>query len=145
MRTNSVGKYVVLAAIGFVLLVAGLVLAISLPDAQGIMGTLPYICVGIGAGLFGGNLGAAISNHLLKKYPNLAKQKEIDTKDERNIAIGNKAKAKAFDLMLMVYSMLMLAFALMQVDMYVILAFVAAYLFIVFSMVYYINKYNKEM
>ncbi len=145
MKNNSVGKYVVLAAIGFVMLITGLVLAISLPDAQGIMRTLPYICLGVGAGILGGNLGAAISIHFLKKHPSLAKQKEIDTRDERNIAIGNKAKAKAFDLMLMVYSALMLAFALMQVDMYVIFAFVAAYLFVVFSMVYYINKYNKEM
>jgi hypothetical protein len=145
MKNNGVGKYVAFAAFGFALLIAGLVLAISLPDAQGIMRTLPYICVGIGAGTFGGNLGAAISNHLLKKNPNLAKQKEIDTKDERNIAINNKAKAKAFDLMLMVYSALCLAFALMQVDMYVVLALVAAYLFVVFSMVYYLNKYHKEM
>lgn len=145
MKNNSVRKYVALAVFGFVMLIAGLVLVISLPDAQGIMLTLPYICVGVGAGIFGGNLGAAISIHLLKKDPSLSKQKEIDTKDERNIAISNKAKAKAFDLMLMVYSALMLAFALMQVDVYVILAFVAAYLFVIFSMVFYINKYNKEM
>lgn len=145
MKNNSIRKYVVLAVFGFVLLLAGLVLVISLPDVQGIMLTLPYICVGVGTGIFGGNLGAAISNHLLKKDPNLAKQKEIDTKDERNIAIGNKAKAKAFDLMLMVYSALMIAFALMQIEMYVVLILAAAYLFVVFSMIFYLNKYNKEM
>lgn len=145
MKNNSVGKYVALAAFGFILFVAGLALAISLPDAQGIMRTLPYICVGIGSGIFGGNVGTAIKNRHLKKDPNAAKQLEIDTKDERNVAINNRAKAKAFDLMLIVYGALMLAFALMRVDMYVVLAFVAAYLFVVFSMVYYINKYHKEM
>lgn len=145
MKNNSVGKYVALAAFGFILFVAGLALAISLPDAQGIMRTLPYICVGIGSGIFGENLGTAIKNRHLKKDPNAAKQLEIDTKDERNVAINNRAKAKAFDLMLIVYGALMLAFALMRVDMYVVLAFVAAYLFVVFSMVYYINKYHKEM
>lgn len=143
MKNNSIRKYIVLAVFGFVLLLAGLVLVISLPDVKGIMLTLPYICVGVGTGIFGGNLGAAISNHLLKKDPNLAKQKEIDTKDERNIAIGNKAKA--FDLMLMVYSALMIAFALMQIEMYVVLILAAAYLFVVFSMIFYLNKYNKEM
>ncbi len=145
MKNNSVGKYVALAVFGFLMLIAGLVLAKSLPDAQGIMRTLPYICIGVGAGIFGGNLGSAIKTRLLKKDPNAAKQLEVDTKDERNVAINNRAKAKAFDLMLMVYGALMLAFALMQVDMYVVLAFVAAYLFVVFSMVYYFNKYNKEM
>ena len=145
MKNSHTKKHVAFAVFGFVMMISGLVLAISLPDAQDIMLTLPYICVGVGAGIFGGNFGAAISNHLLKKHPNLAKQKEIDTKDERNIAISNKAKAKAFDLMLISYSALILAFALMRVDMYVILTFAATYLFVVFSMVYYINKYHKEM
>lgn len=145
MKNNSVGKYVMLAVFGFVLLIAGLVLAISLPETQNIMRTLPYILLGVGAGIFGGNLGTAIKNRLLKKDPNAAKQLEIDIKDERNTAINNRAKAKAYDLMLMVYGALILALALMQVDMYMVLAFVAAYLFVVFSMVYYINKYHKEM
>lgn len=120
-------------------------LAKSLPDAQGIMRTLPYICVGIGAGIFGGNLGTAIKNQLLKKDPNAARQMEIDIKDECNIAISNRAKAKAYDLMLMAYSALILAFALMQVDMYVVLTLIAVYLFVIFSMVFYISKYHKEM
>jgi len=47
--------------------------------------------------------------------------------------------------MLMVFGALMMAFALMQVEMYVTLTFVAAYLFIVFSSIYYLNKFQKEM
>ncbi len=39
----------------------------------------------------------------------------------------------------------MLVFALMQADLFVTLAFVAAYLFVVFSSVYYLSKYQKEM
>jgi len=145
MKSNGTKRHVAFAVFGFVMMIAGFVLAVSLPDAQGIMLALPYVCIGVGAGIFGGNLGAAISNQLLKKHPNLAKQKEIGTKDERNIAIGDKAKAKAFDLTLIAYSALILAFAAMQVDMYVILAFVATYLFVIFSKVYYLNKYHKEM
>jgi hypothetical protein len=145
MKNNSVGKYVALTTLGFVMLSVGLVLAASLSNAQGIMRTFPYICVGVGAGIFGGNLGTAIRNQFLKKAPHIAKQIEIDTKDERNMAISNKAKAKAYDLMLMVYGALILAFALMQVDMYVILTFVAAYLFVISMEVFYINKYHKEM
>lgn len=145
MKNNSVGKYVTFAVFGFVLLIAGIVLAISLPDAQGNMLTLPYVLLGVGAGIFGGNLGTAIKNRLLKKDPNAAKQLEIDTKDERNIAISNRAKAKAYDLMLMAYSALIIVFALMRVDMYIVLTLIVVYLLVVFSMVYYINKYHKEM
>lgn len=145
MKNNRVGKYIALAVFGFVLLIVGLVLAKLSPDAQGIMLTLPYICVGVGAGIFGGNFGTAIKHQLLQKDPNAAKQIEIDAKDERNIAINNRAKAKAYDLMVMVFGALILAFALMRIDMYVTLAFVAAYSFVVLSVVFYINKYLKEM
>lgn len=76
--------------------------------------------------------------------PKAAKKIEIEAKDKRNVAISNKAKAKAYDIMQIVFAALILAFALMQVDMYVVLAF-AAYLSIIFSMNYYLNKYHKEM
>ncbi|HBN83561.1 MAG TPA: hypothetical protein DDZ89_06915 [Clostridiales bacterium] len=145
MKNNSVGKHVVLVVFGLILLISGLLLLIFLPDAHGVMLTLPYICIGIGAGIFGGNLGTAIKNHHIKKDPTLAKQIEIEEKDERNIVINSRAKAKSYDLMLMVFSALILTFAFMQVDLYVVLTLVAAYLFIVFSMVFYIYKYNKEM
>ncbi|NLG49498.1 MAG: hypothetical protein GX552_05230, partial [Chloroflexi bacterium] len=104
MKNSGIGKNVVLSALGLAVLITGLVLAKLLPDAQGIMRALPYVCIGIGAGLFGGNLGAAIGVYLLKKDPNAAKQKEIEVNDERNIVISNKAKAKAYDLMLMVFA-----------------------------------------
>lgn len=145
MKGNNVGKYVALAVYGLIILIAGILLLIFKQNAQGLMLTLPYVCIGIGAGVLGGNLGTAIKNHHIKKDPTLAKQIEIEEKDERNIVINSRAKAKSYDLMLMVFSALILAFALMQVDLYVVLTLVAAYLFIVFSMVFYIHQYNKEM
>jgi len=145
MKSEGIAKNIALSAFGFVILIAGLVFVKLLPDPQGIMRTLPYICIGIGAGIFGGNIGTLIKKQLLKKDPKAAREIEIEAKDERNIAISNKAKAKAYDLMQIVFGVLIIAFALMQVDMYVLLTFIAAYLFIIFSMIYYINKYCKEM
>lgn len=145
MSNNKIGKYAALSALGLAMLIAGLVLVKTLPDGQGVMLTLPYICVGIGAGIFGGNLGTAVKNYTMKKNPKAARQIEIEEKDERNIAISNRAKAKAYDLMLMVFSALILAFALMQVGLYIILTLVGAYLFVVFAFIYYISKYNKKM
>lgn len=112
---------------------------------NGIIETLPYIFIGIGSGIFGQNLGAILSILSLKNSPQTAKQLEIEENDERNITIRNKAKAKAYDLMLLVYGALMLAFGLMKADMVIVLSLVGAYLFIVFSSVYFSEKYRKEM
>lgn len=145
MKKNNIGKYIVYSLIGFIILESGAILGKLTRDAQGIMQPLPYILIGIGAGIFGQNLGTAFNIHAMKKAPQLAKQKEIEEKDERNIVIKTKAKAKSYDLMVMVFGALMMAFALMQVSMSVILAFVIAYLFVVFSNIYFTIKYNKEL
>ena len=81
----------------------------------------------------------------MKGSPDLQKQLEIEQKDERNIAISNSAKGKAFDIMLFVYGALMLPFALMQVDLAAILLFVFCYLLVLGCSIYYRVKYEKEM
>ena len=145
MKSGSFVKNIVLAALGLVIFGTGILLALSLQEAAGIMRTLPYICIGIGTGLFGGNLGTALKKYIMKKNPETAKRVEIETNDERNIAISNKAKAKAYDLMQVVFGALIIAFALMQVDLYVILVLIAAYLFANFLMIFYVNRFSKEM
>ena len=145
MKQYKVGKYIFLSVIGFVIFGTGLLFTKLLPEVDGILKTLPYLCVGVGAGIFGGNLGTAIKNRTALKNPQAAKQIEIEQKDERNQAISNRAKAQAYDLMIYVYAAILLAFALMQVDMDVILTLVAGYLFFVFSNIYYLSKYHKEM
>lgn len=145
MKNKSIGKYVVYSLIGFIIMASGAILAKLTRETQGIMQALPYIFIGIGAGVFGQNLGTAFNIRAMQKDPQLAKQKKIDEEDERNIAIRNKAKAKAYDLMVMAFGALMMAFALMEVNWVVIVSFVAVYLFVVFSNVYFVSRYNKEM
>jgi flagellar biogenesis protein FliO len=145
MKSAGMAKYIVFSVLGFVVMVAGILLAVLWPDNQGIMLTLPYVCIGIGAGIFGGCLGTSIRIHLLKKNPQASRQNEIEARDERNIAINNKAKAKAFDLMKFLFCGLILAFALLQASLWVVLSMVAAYLLLIFSMLYFINKFQKEM
>lgn len=81
----------------------------------------------------------------MKNDPLLEKQYQIDVQDERNVTIANRSKAKAYDMMIYVFGALMLAFALMQVDLNVILLLVAAYLFVLGYGVYFRFKYDKEM
>jgi len=135
----------VLGLVGLVLLAVGLYLAKTTDAAEGIMRALPYVCIGIGSGLFGQGMGGVIERSVLKKHPEIAKQKEIEVKDERNQEISNRAKAKAYDVMVFVFGALMVAFALMNVDLAVVLMLVFAYLFVVGSGVYYRIKLEKEL
>lgn len=125
--------------------VGGLILVKSFPAAEDYMLVLPYLCIGIGTGVFGYNLGELLKFAAVKKDPAAAKQIEIETKDERNVTIALKAKSKAYDLMTMVFAALLLAFAMMSAELYIILTFTAAYLFIVGTNAYYLIKYRKEM
>lgn len=145
MKNRSVGKNITLAILGFVLLILGIALLIWIKDVKGILLTLPYIFIGVGAGLFGGNLGTVMMNNRMKNDPAVAKQVEIESRDERNIAIHTKAKAKAYDLMIIVFSVLILIFSLMRVDVIVILSLISAYIFVMLSVLFYMNKYSKEM
>jgi len=131
--------------LGLVLLIAGLIMVKTVIDPQGIMLALPYVCIGIGCGIFGQGMGNIISRKTINNNPDIGKKMEIDQNDERNVTIKNKAKAKAYDMMIFVFGALMIAFALMGVNLINILLLVIAYLFVVVYGVYYRCKYDKEM
>lgn len=141
---NSVKDYCI-AIIGLVLFVAGLIFVKTSLEPQGVMRALPYVCIGIGCGIFGQGMGNIISRKALKNNPVIHKQIEIENKDERNIAIANRAKAKSYDMMVFVFGALMVSFALMGVEMITLLLLVFAYLFVIFYGVYYRFQYDKEM
>lgn len=130
---------------GLLLLGAGLYLIKGTADPQGVMKTLPYILIGLGCGIFGHGMGDLISRHVRESDPATARQIDIEQNDERNVAVSNRAKAKAYDLMLSVFGALMIAFALMGVELTAVLLLVAAYLFVVACFVYYRMRFEKEM
>ena len=141
----KIGKYVFFSVAGFVLCATGAVLARVWMDARGIMAGLPFLMIGIGAGIFGQNIGTVVTNLTYQKNPVAAKQNMIDVNDERNVTIRNQAKGKAYDIMIYVFGILMLVYALMQVELWVTLALVGAYLFVILANVFYISRYNKNM
>lgn len=134
-----------ITVIGLLLLGFGLFLVKTHSAQQGIMRALPYICIGIGCGAFGHGVGNIISQKAIKNSPNIQKQLEIDKNDERNVAIANRAKAKAYDMMIFVLGALILAFALMGIDVLAVLMLVFAYLLIIGYGIYYRCKYDREM
>ena len=134
-----------ITSIGIVLLAAGLYLVKSYPDPLGIMLTLPYVFVGLGCGIFGHGMGNILSRKIANKTPDVQKMMEIEKNDERNIAITNRAKAKAYDMMTFLYCALMVSFALMQTDMTVVFLLVFVYLLVHGYGIYYRMRYEKEM
>ncbi|MCQ2550668.1 MAG: hypothetical protein MJ146_00540 [Clostridia bacterium] len=129
----------VLTIVGLFLLVAGLI-CIKL-DGQ----VYPYIMVGLGCGLFGQGLGEIITKRTEKNHPDIARQREVEENDERNILIRDKAQAKAYRLMITLFGALILSFGLMQVELKVILLLVFAYLYVCGCSIYYGEKLRKEM
>ena len=139
------GLQTALGILGLALLALGLYLVKTTNATEGILLTLPYVFVGIGSGLFGQGMGGVIERRVLKKNPEILKQKEIEVNDERNQQISNRAKSKAYDVMVFVFGALMVAFALMGMDIVAVLLLVFAYLFVVGSAVYYRVKFEKEL
>ena len=107
--------------------------------------TLGYVCIGLGCGMFGYGTGELISRRALKSDPALQRQMEIVKNDERNIAIADHAKGRAFDMMTFVFGALMVSFALMGMDLAAVLLLVAAYLFVHGYALYWRFRYDREM
>ena len=143
MKKNAMDY--IMTVIGILMLGSGLFLVKTIIDPQGFMKALPYIFVGLGCGIFGHGMGNVISRKALKNSPDIQKQLEIDKNDERNVAIGNSAKAKAYEMMIFVFGALMFSYALMGIDLIAVLLLVFAYLFVIAYGLYYRFKYDKEM
>lgn len=141
---SKIAKYATIF-LGLLLLAGGLYLVKTTETSQGILATLPYVCIGIGCGLFGHGMGNVISERAIQNDPDLQKRMDIEKNDERNIMIANKAKGKAFDRMTYIFGALMVSFALMDVDMTAVLLLVFAYLLVHGFSIYYRMKFDKEM
>ena len=144
MRNRHYLSYLLMIA-GAAMFAAGLLGVKAAADAQGMMQALPYIGIGLGSGIFGHGAGEVINRWAEKRDPKAARSRRIEKNDERNIAVANRAKAKALHIMIFVFGALNLAFALMGVDVIIILLSVFAYLFVLGSGLYYWMQYNKEM
>jgi len=134
-----------ITVVGVSLLTVGVYFIKSIEDPQGLLRALPYICIGLGSGMFGHGMGEIMTRYAMKHNPAAAKQLAIEKKDERNQAIANRAKAKAYDMMVFVLGALITAIALMAIDLTVVLLLAFAYLFILGYGTYYRFKYYKDM
>lgn len=139
-------KNYILAAAGIILFLSGLFFLKTADSTQAsFMTALPYVCIGVGCGVFGYGMSGILSAKIVRRTPDLQKQIEINNNDERNITIANRAKAKAYDLMIFVLGALLLVFVLLGVDVIPVLLFVLTYLLLQGYAVYFRCKLEKEM
>lgn len=103
---------------GLLLLAAGLLALKWAPARQGALVALPYVCIGLGCGALGSGISGAVNRKIMRDNPQLQKQIAIEQNDERNIALSNRAKAKAFDAMLYIFSAALLALSLMKLPLW---------------------------
>ncbi len=136
---------VLLTVLGLIMIAAGFMLIKTVGEIKGITELLAYLLVAFGCGIFGHSFGSIIEYKAIKKYPELRKNLEIEAKDERNISITNKSKAKAYDVMIFTFGGIFFCLALMNVEIKFILMLCISYLFVIFTAVYYRIKYEKSM
>ena len=124
MKNNTSKKLIL---IGLILVLTGFIILKT--EIIGIK-LIQYILISLGCGLFGQGASDILSKKAMKNHPDILKQQEIVQKDERNLAIRDKCKSKAYDMMTLSMGILIVSYALMDTNFEILISFVVVYLFI---------------
>ena len=137
MKNKNYPLYLILLVIGILLMAGGLYYGKSSGENQ-----LSSVATGIGIALFGIAIGKLAT--LLVMTPEGQKKQDIDLKDERNVAIREKAAWKTNNIMITVLSVI--GFALVFSDnLFAAILVVCAIMIQSVSIVVYSNYYSKKL
>jgi len=103
------------------------------------------ILLGTGAGVLGANIAKLYFINLEKKNPDIVKENEIELKDERNILIRQRAKAKSADIIQWLIMLIAYLEIFVNAPLWIILITIGMFVLYNIIQIYYINKFNKEM
>ena len=103
------------------------------------------ILLGTGAGVIGASIAKLYSINLEKKNPDIVKKNEIELKDERNILIRQRAKAKSEDIIQWLIMVIAYLTILVNAPLWITLLTVGIFVLYNIIQIYYINKFNNEM
>ena len=103
------------------------------------------ILLGTGAGVIGASIAKLYSINLEKKNPDMIKENEIELKDERNILILQRAKAKSADITQWLIMIIAYLEIFVNAPLWIILLTVGIFVLYNIIQIYYINKFNNEM
>ena len=109
------------------------------------LNSLSGILLGTGAGVFGANIAKLYSINLEKKNPDIIKENEIELKDERNVLILQKAKAKSADITQWLIMLVAYLEILVNAPLWITLVTIGIFVLYNIIQIYYVNKFNKEM
>ena len=131
--------YVTLLALGVALIALSFLFsAESTKAVQGVM-------LGIGAGLIGMSLSNLGMIRYMQRHPQLAKETEIETRDERNVMIRAKAKAASADVTKWFIMALAYVMILIDAPLWVTLCVVAVFALYHVLLLVFVGRYQKEM
>ena len=103
------------------------------------------ILLGTGAGVLGANIAKLYFINLEKKNPDIIKENEIELKDERNVLILQKAKAKSADITQWLIMLIAYLEILVNAPLWITLITIGVFVLYNIIQIYYVNKFNKEM
>ena len=144
-KNNTVLKNIFFALLGLALVVLGIIGHRHGANTEKAVDAMYYLLIGIGCGVFGHFTGNIIRYFSTKDNEALRRQIEIEKNDERNIAIAEKAKSKAYDLMIYLFAAMLIMCSLMGVDKLQLIIVVAIYLSIQIYALYWRSKFERTM
>lgn len=139
MKNKRITRHILFILLGAVLLLVGFFLISK--EYKNVSG----LCIGGGISIICMNIGELIYYHYYSKNPAFQKQTDIDAKDERNLAIRYKAKAKAYDITVKLLMIIPFLMILADLPLWLILSTIAFYLFSFVLHVYFVVRYNDVM
>lgn len=103
------------------------------------------VCIGVGAGLFGGCVSRLWMIWYNGRHPKQARQQEIEFADERNTMLRNKAKAKTSDIIQWCIMGVAYLTILIDAPLWITLVTVGVFLLKTVLEIYLMDKYGKEL
>lgn len=134
--------YIGTLVLGICLLIIALLLFFIIGEE---LKSITGVCLGIGSGLSGMSIANLLMKRIESKNPVMRKQNEIDYNDERNAFIRYKAKSKVANIMK--WCIIGIAYITILINTHLWLTLVIVGVFVLQSIlvVYFTNKYQKEI
>lgn len=140
MRKQSI--YYAFLFAGLILLAVGLLLKFLNSTVEDVILSLTFIMIGLGAGLIGASLAKILVESMIKRDPVLAKQYEINEKDERNVRLREKAGYASWYMTLLMLALITFVFLVLDYKLptYILSGALLIHCASFFGYVYVFNK-----
>ena len=109
------------------------------------LNSISGLLLGSGAGILGACISKLYFINFEKKNPEIIKKNKIEFKDERNVLIRQRAKAKSADITQWLIIAIAYLTIIVNAPLWITLITITIFLLYNIIQIYYINKFNKEM